>query len=66
MAAADVTSCSTSIGSQKENKKKWGEICKYLQNSVNRTRILRKVGNVLVSDLEALKQEKQQKSASQR
>ena len=65
MVTAGTTSCSVGISSQKENKKKWGEICKYLQNRIDRTRILRKVGNVLVADLEALEQVKEEESAGQ-
>ena len=66
MVTTGTTSCSVSISSQKENKKKWGEICKYLQNRIDRTRIFRKVGNVLVVDLEALEQVKEEESAGQR
>ena len=62
MVIARNTSCSVSISSQKENKNKWGEICKYLHNSVDRTRILRKVGNVLVVNLEALEQRRREEA----
>ena len=65
MVTAETTPCSTGIGSQKENKN-WREICKYLQSRVDRTRILRKVGNVLVCNLEALRQEKEQGIVGQR
>ena len=63
MAAVGATSCSTGIGSQKENKN-LREICKYLNdNRIDRTRILRKMGNVLVCDLVALKQVEGEKKA---
>ena len=54
MVADDTTLCSASVRLQKE-KKKLGEICKYLRrNRVDRTRILRRVGDILVIDMEAL------------
>ena len=56
MVTDGTTSCSAGVRSVKE-KKNLGEICKYLNDHrIDRTRILRKVGNVLVCDLVALKQ----------
>ena len=54
MATDGATLCSARIGPQKE-KKNLREICEYLsQNRIDRTRILRRVGDVLVIDMEAL------------
>ena len=66
VAVVGATLCSASIGPRKE-KKNLREICKYLsENRIDRTRILRKVGDVLEINLEALKQEKEKESAGQR
>ena len=52
MATDGATLCSAHIGPQKE-KKNLREICEYLsKNRIDRTRILRRVGDVLVMDLE--------------
>ena len=49
-----ITVCSASVRSLKENKN-WREVCEDLQNrKIDRTRVLRRVGNVLVVDVEAL------------
>ena len=54
MATDGATLCSARIGPQKE-KKNLREICEYLsKNRIDRTRILRRVGYVLVIDTEAL------------
>ena len=54
MVSAGTTSCSASVRSLKE-KKNLREVCEYLsKNRIDRTRILRRVGNVLVVDIEAL------------
>ena len=47
-------------------KKNWREVCEYLHNKVDRTRILRKVGGVLEVNLVALEQVKMEKIAGQR
>ena len=66
MVADGTTSCSAGVRSVKE-KKNLGEICKYLNDHrIDRTRILRKVGNVLVCDLVALKQVEGEQRAGQR
>ena len=66
MAAAGATLCSARIGPLKE-KKNLRECCKYLKdNRLDRTQFWRRVGNVLVCDLEALRQEKDQRNAGQR
>ena len=54
MVSAVTTSCSGSVRSSKE-KKKLREVCEYLsKNRIDGTRILRRVGNVFVVDIEAL------------
>ena len=54
MVSAGTTSCSVSVRSSKE-KKNLREVCEYLsKNRIDKTRILRRVGNVLVVDIEAL------------
>ena len=56
MATDGATLRSARIGPQKE-KKKLGEICEYLsKNRIDRTQILRHVGDVLVIDVEAMEQ----------
>ena len=66
MVAAGTTMCSASTGPRKE-KKNLREVCKYLsKNRIDRTRILRKVGNVLEINMEALEQEKEKGDAGQR
>ena len=56
MVTDGTTLCSVSVRSQKE-KKNLREICKYLnENRVERTRFLRRVGDVLEIDVEALEQ----------
>ena len=65
MVANGTTMCSAGIGSQKM-KKNWREICEYLRNRIDRTRILRKVGCFLEVNMEALEQVKKEKIASQR
>ena len=56
VAADGATLCSAHIGPQKE-KKNLREICEYLsKNRIDRTRILRRVGDVLVVDVEVLEQ----------
>ena len=65
MVANGTTMCSTSTGPQK-TKKNWREVCEYLRNRVERTRILRKVGSVLEVDLVALEQVKKERDAGQR
>ena len=66
MAAAGATLCSARIGPLKE-KKNWREFCKYLKNNrLDRTQFWRRVGNVLVCNLEALRQEKDQRNVGQR
>ena len=63
MAAAGATLCSARIDPLK-GKKNLGECCKYLKvNRLDRTQFWRKVGNVLVCDLEALKQAKDRRNA---
>ena len=54
MVSDDTTACSANVRSLKE-KKNLREVCEYLcKNRIDRTRILRRVGNVLVMDMEAL------------
>ena len=54
MVSAGTTSCSASVRLLKE-KKNLREICEYLsKNRIDRTRILRRVENVLVVDIEVL------------
>ena len=54
MVADGTTSCSVNARWFKE-KKNLKEICEYLRtNRIDRTRILRRVGDVLVIDTEAL------------
>ena len=54
MVADGTTSCSASARSFKE-KKNLREICEYLRtNRIDRTRILRRVDDVLVIDTEAV------------
>ena len=56
MVAAKTTSCSIGVGPYK-NIKNVRECCQYLTSrKIDRTRIWRKVGNVLVVDKEALEQ----------
>ena len=57
--------CSAGTGPQKR-KNNWREICEYLHSTVDRTRILRKIGCVLEVDLEALEQVKRERTAGQR
>ena len=65
MAAAGATLCSAHIGPQKE-KKNLRECCKYLkENRLDRTQFWRRVGDVLVCNVEALEQV-MEKSAGQR
>ena len=47
-------------------KNNWRDLCEYLHNRVDRTRILRKVGCVLEVNLEALEQLKRERNAGQR
>ena len=64
MVANTTTLCYVSVRSQKE-KKNLREICKYLnENRVERTRFLRRVGDVLEIDVEALEQ-RMERDASQ-
>ena len=63
VAAVNATLCSARIGPLK-GRKNLRECCKYLKdNRLDRTQFWRRVGNVLVYDLEALKQEKDQRNA---
>ena len=62
MVANGTTTCSAGTGPQKM-KKNWREVCEYLHNRVDRTRIFRKVGGVLEVNLVALEQVKIEKSA---
>ena len=56
MVADGTTLCSMSVRSRKE-KKNLREICKYLsENRVERTRLLRRVGDVFEINVEALEQ----------
>ena len=56
MAADGATLCSAHIGPQK-GRKNLRECCQYLkENRLDRTQFWRKVGDVLVCDLEALEQ----------
>ena len=56
MATDGATLCSAHIGPQKE-KKNLREICEYLsKNRIDRTQFWRRVGDVLVGDMEALGQ----------
>ena len=56
MVAARTTTCSASV-SPRKNIKNVREFCQYLTSrQIDRTRIWRKVGNVLVVDTEALEQ----------
>ena len=64
MAAAGATLCSTRIGPRKE-KKNLRECYKYLkENRLDRTQFWRRVGDVLVCNVEALEQ-RMEKSAGQ-
>ena len=65
MVANGTTTCSAGTRPQKM-KKNWREVCEYLHNRSDRTRILRKVGGVLEVNLAALEQVKMEKSAGQR
>ena len=59
--AASATLCSTRIGLRKE-KKNLRECCKYLKdNRLDRTQFWRRVGDVLVCDVEALEQHVEKK-----
>ena len=65
MVADGTTLCSMSVRSRKE-KKNLREICKYLsENRVERTRFLRRVGDVLEINVEALEQ-RMERDAGQR
>ena len=65
MVSDGTTSCSAGVRSLKE-KKNLGEICKYLStNRIDRTRILRRVGDVLVVDMEALELEMEKRAGQQ-
>ena len=65
MVSDGTTSCSAGVRSLKE-KKNLGEICKYLStNRIDRTRILRRVGDVLVVDMEALELEMERGAGQQ-
>ena len=65
MASDGATLCSARIGPHKE-KKNLREIYEYLsKNRIDRTRILRHVGDILVVDVEALEQS-MERDASQR
>ena len=62
MAADGATLCSARIGPQK-GRKNLRECCQYLKdNRIDRTQFWRKVGNVLVCDLEALEQQMEEKA----
>ena len=64
MAADGATLCSARIGPQK-GRKNLRECCQYLkENRIDRTQFWRKVGDVLVCDLEALEQQMEEKLAS--
>ena len=66
MAADGATLCSARIGPQK-SKKNLREICEYLsKNRIDRTQFWRRVGDVLVCNLVALEQAKEEKTAGQR
>ena len=59
--ATSATLCSARIGPRKE-KKNLRECCKYLKNNrLDRTQFWRRVGNVLVCDVEALEQHVEKK-----
>ena len=63
--AASAMLCSTRIGLRKE-KKNLRECCKYLKdNRLDRTQFWRRVGDVLVCDVEALEQHVEQKVGQQ-
>ena len=66
MAADGATLCSARIGPQK-SKKNLREVCEYLsKNRIDRTQFWRRVGDVLVCNLVALEQVKEEKIAGQR
>ena len=65
MAADGATLCSTRICPQKE-RKNLRECCQYLkENRLDRAQFWRKVGNVLVCNLEALEQQMEGKAGQQ-
>ena len=64
MVATGTTMCSAGTGPQKR-KNNSREICEYLHNRIDRTRILRKVGCVLEVNMEALEQVKREKTDCQ-
>ena len=65
MAADGPTLCSARNGPLKE-KKNLRECCQYLKdNRLDRTQFWRRIGNVLVCNLEALKHEKERRNAGQ-
>ena len=60
------TACSASVRSLKENKN-WREVCEYLRSrKIDRTRILRRVGNVLVCQMAALRQVEEEEEVGSR
>ena len=66
MVSDGTTPCSAGVRSFKE-KKNLREFCQYLRtNRIDRTRILRRVGDVLVIDTEALELVKEEEEAGQR
>ena len=64
MVSDGTTTCSARVRSPKE-KKNWREIAEYLRSRVDKTRILRREGLVIICDLEALKQEEGKSDAGQ-
>ena len=66
MASVGATMCSPRGGLQKE-RKNVRECCKYLtENRLDRTQFWRRVGNVLICDMEALEQMMEKRDAGQR
>ena len=65
MVSDGTTTCSTRVRSPKE-KKIWREVAEYLWSRVDRTRILRCEGPIIICDLEALKQEEGKSDGGQR
>ena len=65
MAAVGATFCSTGKGPQKE-KKSVGEMLKYLTSRADRAKFWRREGSVLIIDMVALRQVKEDDDAGQR
>ena len=65
MAAASDTCDSAGVRPLKE-KKKWRESMKYLHNRTDRARFWRREGSVIIVDMVALRQAKEENDAGQR